>query len=81
MTIPAEELIRIRSQLNLTKVQFGRQLDLIGNHHTTYKVMTEFENGSRLCALPMARLAWLLSTLPELPDWPDYLVFEDVSDN
>ena len=74
MTLPGSEFLRIRKQLGLTKVEFGRELGLIGNQ---YKTITYIEAGKRQCSLPMARLAWLLSTLPDLPEWPDYLKSAD----
>ena len=78
MTLPAAEITRIRQGFGLSRAAFARELGLTGNHQSNYKTLTQLEMGKRDMSLPMARLAWLLSTLPELPEWPEYLrVTED----
>lgn len=70
MTIPGPELQRIRESLGLSRVEFARELGLTGNQDNTFKTMTMLEMGDKPVSLPMAKLAWLLSTMPSLPDWP-----------
>jgi hypothetical protein len=73
MTLPGPELERIRKGFGMSRVEFARELGLTGNHSGAYKAMTFLEGGKRPISLPMAKLAWLLSTLPALPEWPDHL--------
>lgn len=77
MTLPGTELAKIRKGFGLSKVAFARELGLTGNHQNAYKTITHFEMDKRVVSMPMAKLAWLLSTLPSLPDWPEHLTVED----
>jgi DNA-binding transcriptional regulator YiaG len=77
MTLSAAEITRIRQGFGLSRAAFARELGLTGNHQTNFKTMTHLEAGRKPMSLPMARLAWLLSTLPALPEWPDYLCVVD----
>jgi hypothetical protein len=73
MTLAGTELERIRKGFGMSRVEFARELGLTGNHSGAYKAMTFLESNKRPISMPMAKLAWLLSTLPDLPDWPEHL--------
>ena len=77
MTLAGTELERIRKGFGMSRVEFARELGLTGNHSGAYKAMTFLESNKRPISMPMAKLAWLLSTLPELPDWPEHLRVQD----
>ncbi len=74
MTISASEFQKVRKRLGLTRNEFARELGLTGDNVSNYRTIERLELNKRPVSLPMAKLAWLLGQMGNLPDWPDDLL-------
>lgn len=71
-TMPAAEFRRVRKKLGMSMDEFAIELGYEGTQNGNRTTIKRFETGKRPVPLPVAKLAYLLSTAG-IPVWPPHL--------